>query len=313
MSQIKQSTWREQTITIAPQSVEEIVFNDTMPNHFYINNLSASILYFGITVIPKENIYEMMVDSFGENIYARQIGTKRCRIYNSGTNPAQLILITFEEQFNPSTLAKAASGSSSGGGGGGSFDGVIRGFSVPLPAGDNNIGRVKVTEMPTMNINLTELPAGNNKIGKVDVVTMPPLAEGTSHIGSVSIDGGVDIDTIPPITIASMPPVEVSSQPTRQSHQYFEASVGTSEVVFNITDGTNQLDVVTINFISNDDTTNDLFVSFDNTPATTTPGNGLNGIIRLKPGETLTDVHRKCNKIRFIREAGNGTVRVLGV
>ncbi|MEK4883491.1 hypothetical protein NST81_02000 [Bacillus sp. FSL W8-0223] len=95
----------------------------------------------------------------------------------------------------------------------------------------------------------------------------------------------------------------------RNVHEYFESSVGTTEVVYDM--GTRNL--TKISFLSNDDLSNDLFVSFDDIAATTTPGNGANGVIHLLPGETINDLGRKCSKIRFIRAAGNGNVRMLGV
>ena len=108
-----------------------------------------------------------------------------------------------------------------------------------------------MTSLPAQSFTLDTLPAGINKIGKVEVDKLPALSSGISHIGSVGIDGGV--------TITDMPPVTLSNEPIRQQHHYFEGTIGTTETVYDLLDK----DLLTIEFISNDDKDNDLFISFD--------------------------------------------------
>lgn len=86
----------------------------------------------------------------------------------------------------------------------------------------------------------------------------------------------------------------------------YNASVGTTEV--NITLGfTTNL----IKFISNDDDTNDLIVSFGT--VATTASAGLNGVITLKPGEVINELNIAVSRINLKRTAGSGNVRFLGV
>ncbi|MEC0026270.1 hypothetical protein P4L02_32740, partial [Bacillus cereus] len=198
----KDNTWREVTLTLPPRMAYTHVFEDTKPNHYDINNLSVATLYAGVRVLPSPHEYELMVPSNGRNILARKEGSSQIEIYNDSDVTARIILTTFNEPFNPAVLANSAS-STSGGGGGGATDGnvIVKGFSSALPAGNNNLGKVVVTEMPTVPIEFKTLPSGTNMIGNVGVTKLPPLAEGTSHIGSVNVEGGV--------SIASMPPVQV--------------------------------------------------------------------------------------------------------
>lgn len=301
MAELKQTTWRQATINLKPQIVNEFVFPDTKPNHVHINNLGAGNLYFGVSVIPSPTIHDMKIGGFGENLYAQESGFTRVQIWNDGTDETLIKLVSFEHDFNPATIKPTViNGGDGGGGGGETFDGVIKGFSVPLPSGSNNIGRVVVSEMPNIDVVLATLPAGTNTIGKVDVNKLPALAEGVSHIGSVGIDGGV--------TISAMPPVTVSNEPVKSSHQSFEATVTTTEVVFDMgVDSINR-----IQFINNEGDT-DLFIAFDNTPATSAISSGLNKSFRLRAGEILEDMPRKSSKIRFIRATGTGLVRFVGV
>jgi hypothetical protein len=305
----KLSTWREKRYTLQP-GLNDIVFPDTKPNHIYINNLGGGTLYLGVSVIPSNTMYEKKIDSFGEGLYARQTGVTRIQIYSDNTNPNDILLITYEDTFQATTMAAStaasAPASGGGGGGGGVQDVNVKSFAAALPAGNNHIGTVTIDSMPPQTFQMSAIPAGTNHIGSVDIDRMPPLPEGVSHIGSVNVDNA--------ITIESMPPVEVVSEPVRAKHHYFESSVGTSEVVYDCTDGGALPDenVNHISFISNDGNT-DLFVSFDDVTATATSVSGKNGVIRLAAGESLTDLPRSAVKIRFIRASGTGNVRFMGV
>ena len=304
MATTKQSTWRQHTIDIDPGVVEEFVFPDTKPNHVLLHNMGVGKVFVGVSLIPSPTLYDMQVSSYSESMYAQETGFTRIRMFNSGTD-SQLVKITsFEHDFDPTVIKPTRSATTEGGGG--TIEGpitgemVVTGFQAPLPSGSNNIGRVVVTEIPAQTIEFTELPPGANLIGRVKVDTLPALSSGVSHIGSVGIDGGV--------TISSMPPVTVSNEPVKQSHQSFEGTITTTEIVFD-------MGVETINriqYIVNEGDT-DIYISFDDIPATPTITSGLNKPIRIKPGETVNDMPRKSNKIRFIRATGSGLVRFLGV
>jgi hypothetical protein len=304
------STQRKQRVTLSAKTVNEIVFPDTKPNHIYINSYGAGKLYLSMTGIPSPTRFDLFVDSFGSGIYGQENGVTRVLIYNDGTDPVDIDLTSFEAPFNPLILAKSVPVSNGGGGGGGVASNVtIQGFSAPLPSGSNNIGKVEVTSMPAVSFQLDELPPGSNNIGKVDVNTLPPLAYGDSHIGRVTVENGVTIDTMPAVVVSSMPPVQLTNDPVKQSHEYFEGTVGTTEVVYDMGSRT----LTKISYIANDDPANDLYVSFDDTPATASPVSGANGVIHMLPGETITELGRKCSKIRFIRSVSGGNVRMLGV
>lgn len=294
----KDNTWREVTLTLPPRMAYTHVFEDTKPNHYDINNLSVATLYAGVRVLPSPHEYELMIPSNGRNILARKEGSSQIEIYNDSDVTARIILTTFNEPFNPAVLANSASGTSGGGGGGTVGDGIIKGFASALPAGNNNIGRVVVTEMPAVQFALQTLPSGTNMIGNVGVTKLPPLAEGESHIGSVNVQGGV--------SISSMPPVQVTNDPVRASHFYFEAMIGTGNYICNVGD------VIKFSYLVNEGDT-DLFLNFDDNTLNPNLLSGKNMTIRLKPGEQLSEFTRKANKITFVRQSGNGMVRLLGV
>jgi hypothetical protein len=297
-------TYREQMLTLPAKSTTELNFPDTTPNYVHVNNYSGGTAYFGKSVYPSSTRYDMIVDGYGDNLYGSPNGFKKAYLYNDGADVVNLKIMSFEAPFEPSSLK----------GGGGTASSVsqspasngnvtVVGYNVPLPSGDNNIGRVIVSDMPAQTFTMDTLPAGTNNIGHVNVDILPPLAQGVSHIGTVGIDGGV--------TITSMPPVEVSNQPVKQSHQYYEGTVGDTTVLFDMAGDT----VSQIAFLKNDGG-GDLYVAFDGVDPNVAgnEGNGLNMRIHLLGGESLSDIPRKCGSVSFVRPAGGtGNVRFLGI
>ena len=308
--------WREQDVRLNP-GLQVVYFDDTKPNHIHINNLGAATLYVSAKTTPDPLKYDVTVKPYDAKLFARQIQQNRVMIYVDGTDPCLIRLTSFTKELNPASLQSGVTISQDGSTGGGTDGYVsISGFNVPLPSGSNNIGKVTISELPVLKegfnhignvtvVTLPSLPSGNNDIGNVGVNSLPSLPTGSNQIGRVLVDNDININ--------SMPPVEVSSEPTRSSHFAYENTISTTAVTWDLTQGgTVQNDMVEINYISNDGDT-DLFISFDDDTISTTPGQGINGVIRLKAGEAIDGLNRLTTKLNFVRASGSGTVRVLGV
>lgn len=303
------ATWREKRITLNA-GLNEYVFPDTMPNHIVINNLGASKLFLGVNVIPNNVTYEKAISPHGENMLARQTGATRCQIYNDSPNPNDIILTSFVSEFTPASVTGNTVTTSGGGNGAGDGNVTIVGHSASLPAGNNNIGRVVVTSMPQQTIDLNTLPSGTNNIGKVDVAKLPSLPAGDSHIGSVSVTSPVTIESMPPIDLSSSTITITNTEFTLASakdHYHYRTGISTTEVnlVF-------PFKIKHFIYISNDDPVNDLLIAF-NDGVTTGSEMGLNSVIRLLPGESLTDFKKEATNMRIRRASGNGILRILGV
>ena len=191
----------------------------------------------------------------------------------------------------------------------------------------------------TVNVNAS-LPAGSNHLGEVAVNSLPALATGTNIIGSAKLSDGTNSvgvlatgelkvantqplpsggNSIGSVVVSSMPPVQVSSNPVRNSHSYWEGNVGTAEIIIDLTGNANG-NVNEIDFIDNSNGTSDLFVSYDTvtvttTPSTATSGTGtLNGVMRIPAGTAINDIPRQCSKIHLIKAVADGKlVRFMGV
>lgn len=295
---------REQLLTIPAKTLVDLEFMDTFPNYVYVNNYSGGTLYFGRSVLPTNQVYDMIIDGHADNLYSAPNSFRAAYLYNDGADQVNCKITSFVAPFNPAALK--------GGGGtatitsGGIADTVsINNFDVPLPSGNNHIGVVTIDTMPAQTIDIGALAAGTNHIGSVAVDQLPALATGTSHIGSVTVEGG--------LTITSMPPVEVSDSPVATAHQMYEGTIDAATLAAVMYPFPNAATINMVNYIINDGDT-DLFVTFDavdpSVPANRT--SGLNGALRLAAGESLTNFGRKCTGINFFRITGAGGVRFLG-
>jgi hypothetical protein len=296
---------REQLLTIPAKTLVDLEFMDTFPNYVYINNYSGGTLYFGRSVLPTNNVYDMIVDGHGDNLYSSPNSFRAAYLYNDGADVVNCKITSFVAAFNPAAL-KGGGGTATAPTGGGIADSVsINNFDVPLPSGNNHIGVVTVDTMPAQTITMAEMPAGTNHIGSVSVDQLPALATGTSHIGSVSVEGG--------LTITSMPPVQVSDSPVATAHQMYEGTIDSATTAGVFYPFPNAATINMVNYIINDGTT-DLYVTFD-TVDPSIPANrasGVNGALRLAAGESITNFGRKCSQINFFRITGAGGVRFVG-
>lgn len=268
------SSYREQQHTIAPGQLFQVSFPDTQPNHFYLNNLSNSDVYLGISILPDPTKYDLYVGPSEQRVTGRDKGVQQVYLFNDSPNPATIVLTTFNKAFDPTVLigTNTNAGTSSR-----PSSGIISGFTVSLPSGNNNIGNV-------------------------DVESLPPLPEGTNNIGQVTIPDA--------LVIGSMPPIEVTNDPVRGYHHMYDGVVDDQVIV---TVDFTPLNVTKFSYIANDDPDNDLFIAFNDDPIVTTGASGKDGTIRLGPGERLADLGRMASKIKFVRAAGGGNVRMLGV
>lgn len=313
LRQLILSTWREKRIELQP-GVNTIDFPDTKPNHIHINNLGNSVLSFGAqNMIPNYDLYDKRIGPGGETLYARELGLERCMIYVDGNSPCLIILTTFEYEFNPLGLATNSGGGGSGGGSS-AFDGIIRGFTAPLPAGNNNLGRVQVTDLPPLptgtnkigTVDLEELPEGNNLIGRVGVESLPdvqlkPLPQGSNVIGKVEVVGGIGAalppgtNTIGKVEVSALPDVKLRTQ--AKVYAVNNLAVTTTNTTLTLPFTTH-----CINFITNDG---------DN-PIMINMGSSIqyNDALLLYPGECVNDINVQTNTMSIHSVNGSSIVRI---
>lgn len=155
-------------------------------NYFHIVNMGSGTLYFAAARTPSTENYDMKIPAGQSKMHVEPNNRMEVYVYNAGEEDVDFTLLHFQADFDPLVLAMAggagtaaASGGSSGGSGE-TFDGIIRGWEVSLPSGNNTIGNVHIntngqfTEM--INALKGATPAGTNKIGSVDIANSNQLA-----------------------------------------------------------------------------------------------------------------------------------------
>ena len=295
-------TAREQIVTVPANTILDLTFQDTFPNYVYINNYSGSTLYFGKSVLPSQNVYDMIIDGNGDNLYANPNSFSKAYLFNNSGSDIQAKITSFVAKFEPSALR--GGGTTTVNAPASNVNAAITSFATPLPTGGNVLGHVIVDSMPTQTVNQT-IATGANHIGSIAIDGgLPPLATGSSHIGTVGIDGGVTINSLPPIT--------VSSNPVAANHYYFEhTAIAQTQIKYTFGAPINM-----VHFIINDGT-GDILVDFDaNDPSLggnqATNSGGTNFAIRLKAGESIAEMGRQCSAVNFYAPTGTQAVRFLG-
>jgi hypothetical protein len=191
-------TWRQSNFTIKAGSEYELVLDDTTPNQAYINNYGLGKIYVGINMIPNDTKYEFCIEGAGSNVIGRPTAFTRLYFYNPSLTDASVSVMSCYDNFSMNILKNVNISLSGEVADQIKYDGVIKGFDVPLPVGNNSIGKVEVSKLPVIpegtnnigNVKVSQLPAipeGTNNIGNVKITELPPIPEGVNNIGNVNI------------------------------------------------------------------------------------------------------------------------------
>ena len=134
-----------QNYTIPGKSTITINFVDPM-NYYRVVNSGNVTIYGGTVTMPTRKLYDFKVPAYNAKMYAEENVRKQLYLYNDGTEEATVLLYAFRSQFEPTVLALCDA----------IFNDTentvsveINGFSEPLPTGNNKIGKVDVSSMPS--------------------------------------------------------------------------------------------------------------------------------------------------------------------
>lgn len=174
---MKNSTFRENRLTIPATTPTQYSEGNTRPNWFLFVNNSATYIYVGVSPNVSTSVFEMIVPPYGTRSYARPDAPLEVWLFASGQS--SLYVASMEKDFDPNMIAQTqeiAAVNASG------LLGTVDVNSVlnALPAGTNALGTVEVTALPS-------IPAGGNAIGTVQVTSLPALPAGSNALGSVAV------------------------------------------------------------------------------------------------------------------------------
>lgn len=134
-------------VTVAPFSVATLDFIDSKPNYFRVQNSGESTIYCGTSGYPTTHSYDFLVKPSGLMSFADPHAKTKLYIFNPSGTEVNCVVVSFAAEFDPLVLAL------------GQIEievpdtieskSVISSFEASLPEGNNNIGKVVVSNLPT--------------------------------------------------------------------------------------------------------------------------------------------------------------------
>lgn len=135
-------------VAIPAYSIATVEFFDTQPNYFRVTNQGEGKLYFATTRTPNEKNYDFACDAKSLTMHSEPYPRKTLMINNPTGSEIEVDILSFFAPFDPLALA---------------FSAIKLDFSATSLETSTSIDSFK-----------TALPAGNNKIGLVEVTNPAP-------------------------------------------------------------------------------------------------------------------------------------------
>ena len=190
MASKNNGTWREQRSRLKPKTSETVYFNETKPNHILISNPVPYPLYVGVSGTVDPSTYDLVIPPYGTRLYARMMYTTRLYLYSDSIEPVDIQLTSWEDEFNPASIAQSTEMVGAGANG---LLGIVEVNNIlgSIPTGTNVIGGVFVSEFGA------SLPQGNNHIGRVEVesgsIDVLSLPQDGASYKRISADAAADV------------------------------------------------------------------------------------------------------------------------
>lgn len=90
--------------TIKAKSCQTINFMGARPNYYRITNGGDLALYLGVSMTPTEEYFDMKIPSASTKLYVDAYGHDNVYIFNPSDKDAEIIVTSFEAEFNPVVL-----------------------------------------------------------------------------------------------------------------------------------------------------------------------------------------------------------------
>lgn len=100
---MQQFKWQKQMLHLTP-GVNEVYFNDTRPNAFFIINPNNTYLFFSIYGIPSQTRFDYRIRPNSTDAFGRPLPASRLYVYNPKDVGIDIELYSDEQPFNMSLL-----------------------------------------------------------------------------------------------------------------------------------------------------------------------------------------------------------------
>lgn len=148
-------------VTVPAFSITTIEYLDTKPNYFRVQNRGTTELYCSTNNMPTTKHYDFAVAGKKMKMFTEPYNRTRLYIFNPSGSDVEVAVLSFQAEFEPLTLALSEIEVEMPS----SFESsmVINSFNAPLPAGNNTIGKVEVTNSPAA-ADVTSIKTNTNNI-----------------------------------------------------------------------------------------------------------------------------------------------------
>ena len=124
------------------------------PNFYRLNNMDDVTLYCSTNNIPSQYFYDFKANPFSVANFAEPKISSKLYISNPANKDVDAIIFYWSDEFNPTFMAVGEISLNNEGVV--ETDGIVKGFTTELPAGDNKIGKVElVTNAGTIPLPIT--------------------------------------------------------------------------------------------------------------------------------------------------------------
>lgn len=147
--------------TVPAFSITTIDYLDTKPNYFRVQNRGTTEIYCSTNNMPTTKHYDFAVAGKKMKMFAEPYNRTRLYIFNPSGSDVEVAVLSFQAEFEPLTLALSEIEVEMPS----SFESsmVINSFNASLPAGNNKIGKVEITNAPAA-ADVTSIKTNTNNI-----------------------------------------------------------------------------------------------------------------------------------------------------
>jgi len=136
------NTFSRQKVVVPGESLYTVDFGEMQPNFYRINNMDDVTLYCATNSLPSQKLYDFKVNPYAVANYTEPKYSNKLYIYNPVQKDVNVIINFWQDEFDPTFMAVGEISLNNEGVV--ETDGIIKGFTTELPAGDNKLGSVDV-------------------------------------------------------------------------------------------------------------------------------------------------------------------------
>ena len=134
--------YNRQKFVVPSESVFTVDFGEMSPNYYRLNNMGDVTLYCATNSLPSQSMYDFKANPLSVANFTEPTNRNKLYIFNPFKKDVNIILTYWSDDFDPTFMAVGEISLNNEGVV--ETDGIVKGFTCELPAGNNLIGKVEV-------------------------------------------------------------------------------------------------------------------------------------------------------------------------